>query len=189
MASTGALGELLQGVGPGPIGAISVCVIQSIRDGLACWRGEIDATQLAQRCLTTGVVSAGGVAGAMVGQALIPIPVLGALIGSTVGSLLARAGVSVAGWTIDALRPYFDAAITGIGNVLFGWDVLVRAREQSAEVDALLTRAEATVGESRRIEFEAFRALHLPNIDEEAIRRGTDSQRARLATLEGMHGD
>lgn len=189
LASTGVLGEVLKGVGPGPIGAISVCVIQSIRDGLACWRGEINTTQLAQRCVTTGVVSAGGIAGGAAGQLLIPVPVLGALIGSVVGSILARAGVSVAFWTIDHILPYFDAAVTGLGNAAFGWDVLIRARQQSAEFNDLLAQAEASGGELREFEFEMFRALRLPQIDEHAIRSRARDQLARLAALETMQDE
>jgi hypothetical protein len=184
MASTGALGEVFRGLGPGPIGAISVCVVQAVRDGLACWRGEITTTQLAQRCVTTGVVSAGGVAGAAVGQALIPIPMLGALIGSTVGSLLARAGVALAGWAVDALMPHIDLAINAMGNVLFGWDVLQRARQQSAEVDNLLEAAAGAAAGARWAEFEAFRALRLAPVDVDAICAGTAAQRTRLEALE-----
>jgi hypothetical protein len=89
---TGLLGEAARSVSPGAVGAMTAMVLRAMVDAYRLSRGEISAGQFADR--TAGGCAAGtaGMYGAVAGQALIPIPIVGALVGSLVGSLIGSAG-------------------------------------------------------------------------------------------------
>ncbi|MEZ4405297.1 MAG: hypothetical protein R3A52_02220 [Polyangiales bacterium] len=92
MCRIGALGEAARSATPGAVGAVTAMVLRAMVDAYRLSRGEITPTEFGDR--TAGGCAAGvaGMYGAAVGQAVIPIPVVGALVGSFVGSLLGSAG-------------------------------------------------------------------------------------------------
>ncbi len=183
-AAAGHLGQALADVGPGPIGAISVVILQSIRDGAALYRGEIDTAEFAWRTTTTATVSAGSCVGAVLGQAAIPIPFLGALIGSAVGGLVARVGISFVEWAADKLLPELDAAFDRVGEVLFGWDLIAQARAQSAAFEAALVELDAAFVQVRELEVKAFAALSLPPINLDRLAQDAQDMENRLEQFE-----
>lgn len=184
-ASKGALGEAVRAIGPGPIGALAVISVHGIRDGLAVGRGELDVASFAGRTAVNAASATGGLAGAAVGQVLVPVPVVGGLVGSTVGALVARHGVKAleapAEVVLTALREESDA----IAYVLGDLDALAEA--QSARIGALLGEAtQASVTALRQSRFRAFADLRLAEIDVDALSRQLEHQEASVIAWEAM---
>jgi len=184
LASTGFLGEVIGQVGPGSIGALAVVAVHGLRNGLAMHRGEIDGRQFALRTATNAVVAASGVAGAALGQALIPVPVLGALVGSVFGSLAGRLGVAALQWTANALAPHVRAAVHRTGEVLFAWDLIAEAQVQSLEIKERFARAGAVARGAAVAEFRAFSELQLPAMDSSSVVIQGAAQESALSRLE-----
>lgn len=88
----GFLGSQLQSVDPIGIGAATSVGISAIRDGFLLARGEISGVEFADRTARNGVTATAGVIGAGIGQALIPIPILGAMIGNLIGAMVGSLG-------------------------------------------------------------------------------------------------
>jgi hypothetical protein len=183
MAAAGHLGHILEGVGPGPIGAVAVVTVNAIRDGIRLHNGEIQSSEFAARTATNSVVAAAGVGGAMIGQALIPFPVLGALVGSVVGSLVGRLGVSLASWTVQKIGPCVKEAVEAAGAALFGVDLIVECRAQTRAIDALFAQAHEVTALARQADYRAFHELRLPPINVSAIERKTNDQVAQLEAM------
>ena len=183
-ARSGALGPALADLSPGAVGAIAVVIVQSIRDGQALYNGEITAVEFGQRCATTSAVAAGSVAGAAIGQALIPIPVLGSLIGSVVGGLVARGGIAALEWTIEKMRTVLGPVLDYVGETLFGWQALEEAQRLSLAIDNELGDARLAIVAVRRQQFEVFASLRLHEIDIPALRSTNDAHEAELDALE-----
>lgn len=184
VAAAGHFGQALADIGPGPIGAISVVILQAISDGAALYRGEIDSAEFAWRTATTATVSAGSLAGAALGQLVIPIPFLGAMIGSAVGGLVARVGILILQQGPDELLANLDAAIDCVGEVLFGWDLITAARAQSAAFEAALLELDAAFVKLRECEVKAFAALLLPPIDLEKLAQDSHAMEDQLEQFE-----
>ncbi|PFO85773.1 hypothetical protein [Bacillus cereus] len=87
----GLLGESMKNVSPSVIGAATVVAVNSIRNGILMFKGEISQSEFAERCIRDTVIISFGVLGTSIGQALIPIPILGGLIGNFLGGLLGTA--------------------------------------------------------------------------------------------------
>jgi hypothetical protein len=95
----GLLGEALKNVSPPVVGAVVAVAVSTAADAVALRRGDIDAEEFGRRMTTNAIVASFGTAGAAAGQALIPVPYLGALVGGMVGSAMGSAtagGVTVA---------------------------------------------------------------------------------------------
>jgi hypothetical protein len=84
----GLLGATLKSVPPVGIGAATTITLNAIQYGLQLHAGQIDGREFAQNCIRDTFVIAGGVLGASLGQALIPIPIVGAIAGNIVGSTM-----------------------------------------------------------------------------------------------------
>lgn len=182
--AAGHLGQELADLGPGPLGAMSVVILKAISDGAALYRGDIDTATFAWRTVTTAAVSSCSCAGAAFGQALIPIPVLGAMVGSSLGGLVAKVGISGAEWTAAALRPHLREAINRVGETLFAWDLVAEARAQSTGFKEALVEADAVFMELEHLEFRTFAVLSMPAIQLNEIGERADEQRRSLHRLE-----
>lgn len=93
-AKNGVLGESFQNISPGVIAVISVSAVESAK---ALWKyqqGELTGEQAASEAFKAGLKSSAALAGKIAGQALIPIPVVGALIGSMVVSFVLDKGIN-----------------------------------------------------------------------------------------------
>ncbi len=181
-AARGSLGEAARQLGPGPIGAVAVVVVQALRDGLALSRGEIDAATFAGRTVTSAAVSGGGVVGGAVGQALIPVPVVGALIGSLVGSLLAGGGVAAVTVGAEAAWTQLRDESALVAHVLGDLDAL--AHVQSERLEATLAEAAEAARQLRGHGFDVARDLRLAEIDIDVLCRQDAAHRSTLARWE-----
>lgn len=85
---SGLFGEAVTNVSPTVIGAATVVAVNSIKNGILLYKGDITQSEYAERCLRDTVIISFGVLGTTVGQALIPIPILGGLIGNLIGGLM-----------------------------------------------------------------------------------------------------
>ena len=91
-ARAGALGEAARGVNPTLVGTLTYLAIEAAKDIGKYQRGEITEEQLADGMMRKSVVATAGAYGAAIAQVVIPIPFLGAMIGATLGSIIASAG-------------------------------------------------------------------------------------------------
>jgi len=86
---SGLLGEALKGVNPNVIGAATVVTMNAIHNSIGLYQGKMTKEQFAEACLRDSFVIGAGTAGAALGQSLIPVPILGALLGNFIGSTCA----------------------------------------------------------------------------------------------------
>lgn len=84
----GLLGEPLKEITPGLVAAVTVLTMNTVKNAYSVARGEMSRTALADELVREMIVSGASYVGGTIGQAAIPVPVLGYMIGSLVGSLL-----------------------------------------------------------------------------------------------------
>ncbi len=85
----GLLGEVFKNVDPTVIGAATVVALNTMRNSIALYQGKLSPEQFAETCIRDIFVISCAVLGASTFQAVIPIPLLGALIGNFIGSTCA----------------------------------------------------------------------------------------------------
>jgi len=86
---SGLINESLKNINPNVIGAAVVIATNAIKNSFKVFNGEMTKEEFAETCLKDTFVISCGFLGASIGQTLIPIPILGALIGNLVGSICA----------------------------------------------------------------------------------------------------
>lgn len=143
---SGMLGEALVSLPPGIVAATVVLSINAAQTAFRAAQGEISWTQASAVIVRDGLVLAGSMVGGFVGQSLIPVPLLGALVGNLVGATLARLavdrgevvfmGLAVSrGWSffglVDQSYALPDETLAAVG-----WD---RLRVEALRVDQLRT--------------------------------------------------
>lgn len=84
----GLLGEPLKEVSPGIIAIVTVLAMNTVKNAYSVASGKMSRTTLANQLVKDMMISGASYAGGTIGQAAIPVPVLGYLIGSLVGSLV-----------------------------------------------------------------------------------------------------
>ncbi len=99
----GLLGEALKTVAPPVVGAVVAVAFGSIVDGFALANGTITPEEFGRRMTTNVIVASAGTAGAVLGQTLIPVPILGALIGGIVGSAIGSVTAGGLSMALDRL--------------------------------------------------------------------------------------
>lgn len=102
-ARAGVLGEAMRGISPGAVGAVVAASLSVLGDTWALAQGDLDATEYGKRVAVTSVTSVAAYGGTIVGQALIPVPVVGAMIGGIVGSALGSTGIAGASLALERL--------------------------------------------------------------------------------------
>lgn len=133
-AKMGALGTGLQSIDPTFVAAGVTLAISSFETSFLAACGEITWPVAAARISQDGLVLASALGGAALGQALIPIPMLGAMIGNIAGAVVARlvidqvGGVVLGiaaetGWTLFGLVEQ-DHQVPPHLLVESGWSVL-----------------------------------------------------------------
>lgn len=85
----GILGEAFKNVDPTVIGAATVVALNTMRNSIALYQGKLSPEQFAETCIRDIFVISCGVFGASTFQTIIPIPLLGALVGNFIGSTCA----------------------------------------------------------------------------------------------------
>ncbi|YCH32320.1 hypothetical protein M1D48_10020 [Erwinia sp. D4-22] len=93
---SGLMGKFMKGASPTFIGMATAMALNSIEYSYQYSKGKISGKELAFNSSRDAVTLALGSGGALVGQMVIPVPILGALIGNMVGSMLASAGMEYA---------------------------------------------------------------------------------------------
>ncbi len=93
---SGLAGKSLKSVSPTAIGMATAMALNSIENSWQYAQGQISGKELAFNSSRDAVALMMGSGGAILGQMIIPIPVLGALIGNLVGTTLGSVGVSYA---------------------------------------------------------------------------------------------
>lgn len=92
----GLMGQSFKGVSPTAIGMATAMALNSIENSWRYAQGQISGKELAFNSSRDAVALMTGGAGAALGQMLIPVPILGALLGNLVGSTIGAVGVSYA---------------------------------------------------------------------------------------------
>lgn len=93
---SGLMGASLKGLSPTAIGMATAMALNSIENSWRYAQGQISAKELAFNSSRDAVALMMGGGGAALGQMLIPVPILGALLGNLVGSTIGAVGVSYA---------------------------------------------------------------------------------------------
>lgn len=93
---SGLMGQTLKGVSPAAVGMATAMALNSIENSWRYAQGQISGKELAFNSSRDAVALLMGTGGAMLGQMIIPVPVLGALLGNLVGSTLGAVGVGYA---------------------------------------------------------------------------------------------
>lgn len=133
-ARAGVLGNTLQQVDPTFVAAGVTLAISAFETSIKAAQGDISWPTAAQHISEDALVLAAAMGGATLGQALIPIPMLGAIVGNIVGAVVARMTIEQAngivlgiaaetGWTVFGL---VDQNYTVPRDILeaSGWNVL-----------------------------------------------------------------
>lgn len=92
----GLMGQSLKAIPPTAVGMATAMALNSIENSWRYAQGQISGKELAFNSSRDAVALIMGGGGAVIGQMIIPVPVLGALIGNLVGSTLGAVGVSYA---------------------------------------------------------------------------------------------
>lgn len=102
-AKSGSLGELGKSITPEAANSIADSIAAGIEIASKATTGEISSNEFAERIAKVVGVGLLGTAGKIVGQTLIPIPGLGAAIGSLVGTLMGQVAYHGIKFTINRL--------------------------------------------------------------------------------------
>jgi len=84
---SGLLGSELKNISPNIVAGAVVIAMNSIYYSVLVYKGEMTKEELAYFCLRDSFVVSMGISGSAIGQILIPVPILGALIGNLIGTL------------------------------------------------------------------------------------------------------
>jgi hypothetical protein len=147
------LGQAARSASPTLIGTLTYLSIEAAKDTAKYRRGEIDGEQLADGMMRKSVVATVGAYGAGIGQVLIPIPIVGAMIGATLGSIVAGAGYQFLDTAAEAF--FRSDQLRDLARITCAladeWDAFLRDYDrwkaarawQTARLDALHERIDA----------------------------------------------
>lgn len=84
----GLLGDVFKEASPGVVASATVIAINACKNGIKVANGEMDKREFADSVFRDAFVSMVALSGGALGQAALPIPAIGYLLGSFMGSLL-----------------------------------------------------------------------------------------------------
>lgn len=113
MAQSGKLGESLVGLPSAVIASATVIAFNALKNGIRMAHGEMDQRSYADAILNDTFIASCALASGMLGQAACPIPALGYMLGSFVGS-------AVGGLTYQAGKQAFISFSVEHGATFFG---------------------------------------------------------------------
>jgi len=90
---SGALTGPFTDLSPGAVAGISVTAVESAKALWKWQKGEMTGEQAASESFKAGIKTCASLAGKAIGQTLIPVPVVGAVIGSMVASFIINKGI------------------------------------------------------------------------------------------------
>jgi hypothetical protein len=91
-AKAGLFGEAMRTVDPTIVGTLTYIAFEGAKDFNKYAKGEMSGEILSDSLMGKSVSASAGAYGAVIGQTLIPVPILGAMIGAMVGSIAAQQG-------------------------------------------------------------------------------------------------
>lgn len=92
----GLMGQSFKGISPNAVGMATAMALNSIENSWRYAQGQITGKELAFNSSRDAVALIMGGGGAILGQMIVPVPVLGALLGNLVGSTLGAVSISYA---------------------------------------------------------------------------------------------
>ena len=133
-ARTGVLGSALQHVDPTFVAAGVTLAISAFETSIKAARGDI-SWPVAAKCISEdAIILASAMGGAALGQTLIPIPMLGALLGNIVGAVVARLAIEQVGGVVLGIAAETGWTFFGIVDQSYtvpsglleasGWNIL-----------------------------------------------------------------
>ena len=87
-SKAGFCGEAMKDLSPNAVGMATAMMINSIGYSMKHAKKEMPGNEVALNCIKDSIALASGMLGASLGSTIIPIPVLGALIGNIIGSTI-----------------------------------------------------------------------------------------------------
>lgn len=96
----GLMGQTLKSISPQAVGMATAMALNSIENSWRYSQGLISGRELAFNSSRDAVALMAGAGGAIIGQTIIPIPVLGSLLGNLVGTTLGGVGATYANATV-----------------------------------------------------------------------------------------
>lgn len=102
-AKAGILGARIENVDPPVVAAAVVLAINALQNSVKAATGEISWREARRVIVEDSLVIVAALAGAAAGQSLLPIPILGALIGNFAGAITARLAIAHANRVVLAL--------------------------------------------------------------------------------------
>jgi hypothetical protein len=169
-ARTGALGSSLKDIDPTYVAAGVVLAINAFETSARACRGEITWPIAAKRISEDSIVLASAMGGAALGQALIPIPMLGAILGNIAGAVTARIVIDLADEVVLGLA--VETGWTIFGTVDQNYTVPSDILEASGWRILDLKKIELLRFEPRRLQLDS---LAPKTIDMRVLRRGVVS--------------
>lgn len=109
------LGTSLLDINPSIIGVATAVAINCIKKAFSLYSGHITQYEYVDNCLRDSLVLGLGISGMVLGQILIPIPILGSVIGNIVGTIFATAIYTAAKTYL--LQPMLLSGFTFFGLV------------------------------------------------------------------------
>jgi len=169
----GKLGKALVDVNPSAIAAVTVILIDTAINGFRVATGKMTAREMGTALTKELIISSAALAGGVIGQAIIPsLPVLGYMLGSFLGSVVAGIAVEITGHFVISFC--VDTGFTCFGlvkqdyvipaSVLRDYGVLLKEMQQKS----VKTKAV----HSKTLKTKSVTEKKLRTIDITVLRRG-----------------
>ncbi|MFL1453211.1 hypothetical protein ACJO5Y_02060 [Marinobacter sp. GN3S48] len=154
-SQAGYCGEAMKEMSPHAVGMATAMVINSIGYSIKYAKGEMPGNEVALNCIKDSIALASGMLGASLGSSIIPIPVMGALIGNIVGS------------TIGAMAFQGVHSVTLGICVESGWTMFGLVDQDYQVPEDVLQRCGFDLIKVERINIQRFEPsrIHVQNID------------------------
>jgi len=155
-AKAGLFGHSLKTINPTLVGTLTYLTFEGVKDYRRFIRNEISGVEFADSMMFKSAAAVGGAVGAgqaaaIIGQSAIPIPVVGALVGAMVGSVLASQGYKCLDYVNEAYfhSEEFEELKQVTAQVADQWNLFVADyagwKRSSRAFAALFERQEAAL--------------------------------------------
>jgi hypothetical protein len=101
-ARAGHLGDAASGADPSLVGTMVHLTVEGGKDYIKYQNGDLSGEWFADGMMRKSVAACSGAYGAALGQVVIPIPIIGSMIGAATGSMIANQGYGLLEDSVDA---------------------------------------------------------------------------------------